>query len=196
MLYVNIDSASKVINLDFELDDNYEVGTTYEDYLDGKWVPLNKDQEEFYNTHPSASIREIFDCELTPPYEPSLDDLKNMKVSEIITYDGSDAVNSFTLGGKQMWLDKDTRVGLVNSIGIEQAAGKETTVLWYDAVKYVIPIPLALQMLAALELYALASYNATQEHIAAVRLLTSKEEVEAYDYTSGYPDKLVFNLNQ
>ena len=35
MLYVNIDSVSKVINLDFELDDNYEVGTTYEDYLDG-----------------------------------------------------------------------------------------------------------------------------------------------------------------
>ena len=196
MLYVNIDSASKVINLDFERDDNYEVGTTYEDYLDGKWVKLNADQEEFYNTHPSASIREIFDCELTPPYELSLDDLKNMKVSEITTYDGSDAVNSFTLGGKQMWLDKDTRVGLVNSITIEQAAGKETTVLWYDAVKYVIPIPLALQMLSSLELYALASYNATQEHIAAVRLLTSKEEVEAYNYTSGYPEKLVFNLNQ
>lgn len=194
MLYVNIDSESKVINLDFELDDNYEVGTTYEDYLDGKWVPLNADQEEFYNTHSSASIREIFDCELTPPYEPTLDDMKNMKVSEITAYDGSDAVNSFTLGGKQMWLDKDTRVGLVNSIGIEQAAGKETTVLWYDAVKYVIPIPLALQMLAALELYALASYNATQEHIAAVRLLISKEEVEAYDYTSDYPEKLVFNL--
>lgn len=196
MLYVNIDSASKVINLDFELDDNYEVGATYEDYLNGAWVPLNEDQEEFYKTHPSASIREVFDCELTPPYEPTLDDLKNMKVREITAYDGSDAVNSFTLGSKQMWLDKDTRVGLVNSITIEQTAGKETTVLWHDAVKYVIPIPLALWMLSSLELYALASYNATQEHIAAVRLLTSKEEVDAYDYTSGYPEKLVFNLNQ
>ena len=41
-----------------------------------------------------------------------------------------------------------------------------------------------------------ASYNATQEHIAAVKALATKEEVEAYDYTSGYPDKLVFNLNQ
>lgn len=194
MLYVNIDSASKVINLDFELDDNYEVGTTYEDYLDGKWVKLNAEQEVFYNANPSASVKEVLNCALNPPYEPSLDDLKNMKISEIAAYDGSDAVNSFTLGGKQMWLDKDTRVGLVNSIGIEQAAGKETTVLWYDAVKYVIPIPLALQMLAALELYALASYNATQEHIAAVRLLISKEEVEAYDYTSDYPEKLVFNL--
>ena len=194
MLYVNIDSVSKVINLDFELDDNYEVGTTYEDYLDGKWVKLNEEQEAFYNANPLASIKEVFDCELTPPYEPTLEDLKNLKISQITEYDQSDAVNQFTLGGKQMWLDKDTRVGLVNSINIEQTAGKETTVLWYDAVKYVIPIPLALQMLAALELYALDSYNATQEHIAAVMLLETKEEVEAYDCTSGYPEKLVFNL--
>ena len=80
--------------------------------------------------------------------------MKSAKVNEIAVYDGSDAVNSFTLGGKRMWLDKDTRVGLVNSITIEQAVGKETTVLWYDTVKYVIPIPLALQLLAAMELYA------------------------------------------
>lgn len=184
----------EVLTFGFELDENYEVGTTYEDSLDGAWVPLNKEQEEFYNAHPSASVREIFDCALTPPYEPTLEDMKNRKVGEISAYDRSEDVNQFSLGGKQMWLDKDTRVGLANSISIEQAAGKETTVLWYDAVKYVIPIPLALQMLAALELYALASYNATQEHVAAVMLLETKEEVEAYDYTAGYPDKLVFNL--
>lgn len=184
----------EVLTFGFELDENYEVGTTYEDSLDGAWVPLNKEQEEFYNAHPSASVREIFDCALTPPYEPTLGDMKNRKVGEISAYDRSEDVNQFSLGGKQMWLDKDTRVGLANSISIEQAAGKETTILWYDAVKYVIPIPLALQMLAALELYALASYNATQEHVAAVMLLETKEEVEAYDYTAGYPDKLVFNL--
>ena len=163
MQYIHIYSEEKVVRLDFELDENYEVGTTYEDYLDGA-------------------------------YEPTLEGVKSAKVNEIAVYDGSDVVNSFTLGGKRMWLDKDTRVGLVNSIAIEQAVGKETTVLWYDAVKYVIPIPLALQMLAALELYALECYNATQEHLAAVMGLATKEEVGAYDYTSGYPEKLVFNL--
>lgn len=138
----------------------------------------------------------MFDCVLRSPYEPTIEEVKSLKISQITEYDQSDAVNQFLLGGKRMWLDKDTRVGLVNSITIEQTAGKETTVLWHDAMKYVIPIPLALQMLAALELYALDSYNATQEHIAAVKALTTKEEVEAYDYTSGYPEKLVFNLNQ
>lgn len=194
MQYIHIYSEEKVVRLDFELDGNYEVGTTYEDYLNGAWVPLNAEQKAFYETHPAASAKEILECELIPPYEPTLEGVKSAKVNEIAVYDGSDAVNSFTLGGKRMWLDKDTRVGLVNSIAIEQAVGKETTVLWYDTVKYVIPIPLALQMLAALELYALECYNATQEHLAAVMGLATKEEVGAYDYTSGYPEKLVFNL--
>ena len=77
-----------------------------------------------------------------------------------------------------MWIDMDTRVGLVNSITIEQAVGKETTVLWYDTVKYVIPIPLALQMLAALELYALECYNVTQEHLAWLWDLLRKRRSE------------------
>lgn len=183
MQYIHIYSEEKVVRLDFELDGNYEVGTTYEDYLNGAWVPLNAEQKAFYETHPAASAKEILECELIPPYEPTLEGVKSAKVNEIAVYDGSDAVNSFTLGGKRMWLDKDTRVGLVNSITIEQAVGKETTVLWYDTVKYVIPIPLALEC-----------YNVTQEHLAVVMGLATKEEVGAYDYTFGYPEKLVFNL--
>ena len=126
MLYVNIDSVSKVINLDFELDDNYEVGTTYEDYLDGKWVKLNEEQEAFYNANSSASIKEVFDCVLRSPYEPTIEEVKSLKISQITEYDQSDAVNQFLLGGKRMWLDKDTRVGLVNSITIEQTDRKST----------------------------------------------------------------------
>ena len=93
-----------------------------------------------------------------------------------------------------MWLDKATRVGLANSISIERAAGKETTTLWFDAVQYEIPIDAALQMLSALELYALDCYNITQAHIATVRLLDNVETLSAYDYTAGYPERLIFNI--
>ena len=93
-----------------------------------------------------------------------------------------------------MWLDKATRVGLANSVNIEKAAGKDMTMLWFDGVQYGIPVDSALRMLAALELYALDCYNVTQAHIAAVRLLDEMEALEGYDYTSGYPEKLVFNL--
>lgn len=135
----------------------------------------------------------LFEVVLTSE-EPTPQSVRGRIVAEIESYDKSDAVNSFTLAERQMWLDKDTRVGLVNSINIEKSAGKETTSLWFDTVQYEIPIDAALQMLAALELYALDCYNITQAHIASVKLLDDMGTLEAYDYTAGYPDKLVFNL--
>ena len=125
-------------------------------------------------------------------YEYDIEEVRKIKVSEIQIFDKSTNVNSFDLLDKSMWLDKSTRVGLFNSISIEKNVGKTHTTLWYDAVKYVIPIPNALAMLNALELYALNCYNVTQSHIAAVRSLQTIEEIENYDYTIGYPEKLSF----
>ena len=124
--------------------------------------------------------------------EYSLEDMQKIKVSEIQSFDKSKEVNSFELRAKSMWLDKSTRVGLFNSINIEKEEGKTETALWYDAVKYIIPISDALAMLNALEMYALECYNVTQSHIAAVKALDTIEEIESYDYTVGYPKKLSF----
>ena len=125
-------------------------------------------------------------------FDNALDVTKEEAIEQITEYDQSEDVNSFTLQGKQMWLPKETRVGLVNSVTIEKNAGKETTVLWFGGEKYELPVDTALQMLAALELYALECYNVTAAHKAAVNALESVEDVVAYDYTQGYPEKLNF----
>ena len=122
----------------------------------------------------------------------ALDVIKEEAIEQITEYDQSEDVNSFTLQGKTMWLPKETRVGLVNSVTIEKNAGKETTVLWFGGEKYELSVDTALQMLSALELYALECYNVTAAHKAAVNALESVEDVVAYDYTQGYPEKLNF----
>jgi hypothetical protein len=127
-------------------------------------------------------------------HEYTIDELKEMKIAEINAYDKSDAVNSFTLAGKQIRLDRDTRVWPVNSIRIEKESGRMNTTLWYNAEKYVIPVDTALQMLNRLELYTLDCYNVTQSHIAAVRSLSDAGQVEAYNYKTGYPEQLNFVL--
>ena len=124
--------------------------------------------------------------------EEALAAIKADLIAQITAYDTSEAVNSFTLQGKQMWLPKETRVGLVNSVTIEKNAGKETTVLWFGGERYELPVDTALQMLAALELYALECYNVTAAHKAAVSALESVEDIVAYDYTTDYPEKLIF----
>lgn len=52
----------------------------------------------------------------------------------------------------------------------------------------------ALHMLKKLEVYAKQTNNVTHQHKAEVMALTSIEDVEAYDVTKGYPEKLVFSF--
>ena len=119
---------------------------------------------------------------------------KRRVIKEIELYDTSSAVNSFVLNGVEVWLNKDTRVGLMNSLTIEKDAGKEESTLWFNNICVTINCDAAIQMLSALELYALNCYNVTAQHKVNVENLETVDEVVAYDYTSGYPEKLIFNI--
>lgn len=89
------------------------------------------------------------------------------KLEEITEYDQSDAVNGFMLNGLLVWLDKATRVGLMNSTTIAKAAGQETTTLWLGGLKLVVDCDKAIRLLSALEMYALECFNVTASHKAA-----------------------------
>ena len=119
---------------------------------------------------------------------------KTEKIAEITAYDTSSSVNGFTLNGLLVWLDKATRVGLMNSTTIAKAAGQETTTLWLGGAKLVVDCDKAIQLLSALEMYALECFNVTASHKAAVGELKSIEEVEAYDYKAGYPKMLEMSV--
>lgn len=115
-------------------------------------------------------------------------------IRTITKYDSSDAVNGFYLNGSLVWLDKATRVGLMNSLTVEKNAGKTESTLWFDTLELNVDIDTAISLLSSLELYALECYNVTAAHKAAVYELTTVAEVEAYDYTTGYPDKLEITI--
>ena len=116
------------------------------------------------------------------------------KIAEITAYDTSDKVNGFILNGQVVWLDKATRVGLMNSTTIAKAAGQKTTTLWLGGIKLVVDCDKAIQLLSALEMYALECFNVTASHKQAVSELTTIEEVESYDYKSGYPKMLEMSV--
>lgn len=116
------------------------------------------------------------------------------KIAEIAAYDTSDKVNGFVLNGLLVWLDKATRVGLMNSTTIAKAAGQETTTLWLGGLKLVVDCDKAIQLLSALEMYALECFNVTASHKAAVCKLKSIEEVEAYGFKTGYPKMLEMSV--
>ena len=116
------------------------------------------------------------------------------KIAEIAAYDTSSSVNGFILNGLLVWLDKATRVGLMNSTTIAKASGQETTTLWLGGMKLVVDCDKAIQLLSALEMYALECFNVTASHKQAVSELTTIEEVEAYDYKACYPKMLEMSV--
>ena len=116
------------------------------------------------------------------------------KIAEIAAYDTSDKVNGFILNGLLVWLDKATRVGLMNSTTIAKAAGQQTTTLWLGGIRLVVDCDKAIQLLSALEMYALECFNVTASHKQAVSELTTIEEVETYNYKSGYPKMLEMSV--
>ena len=123
-----------------------------------------------------------------------LEQAKTDKIAEITAYDTSSSVNGFMLNGVLEWLDKATRVGLMNSTTISKAAGQKATTLWLGGAKLVVDCDKAIQLLSALEMYALECFNVTASHKAAVGELTTIKEVEAYNYKAGYPKMLEMNV--
>lgn len=130
--------------------------------------------------------------------EPVPSDYVNLVVArrdkkfEVERYDTSHDVNEFYVSDQSIWLDKATRAGLLLRFQAEQARDITDTALWYNGQQFPLKVDQAIQMLYAIELYASACYDNTQRHLAAIQALQTIEEVEAYDYTTGYPEKLRF----
>ena len=171
----------------------------YSKVIDGKTIiksaneiVVRKNGMQTINPTEAQILADGWEVYERPIYTPTLEDVKRNKVDEILAYDSSEAVNEFSIGGVPMWLDKATRAGLLLRFEAEAKAGRTSTTLWYNGLPFTLPLTYAQEILIALELYASACYDNTQSHIANVQKLESKEAVEAYDYTTGYPQKLLF----
>ncbi len=125
-------------------------------------------------------------------YEPTIEEVRTQKLCLLQEYDASESVNQFNIDNISDWLDKSTRVGLMNSINIEKETGRSETNIWLGDILFVLPIEKAIDILQQLELYALACYNVTQRHINSINQLYTKKEIEAYNFKTGYPGKLSF----
>lgn len=120
---------------------------------------------------------------------------QKMVLEQIDKYDTSPSVNGFLLNGLRVWLNKDTRVGLMNSTQIAKGMGQTTTTLWFGGMKMEVDCDKAITLLSTLEMYALECFNTTAKHKAAVEKMQTVEEVLGYDYTQGYPEQLKMEVS-
>ena len=125
--------------------------------------------------------------------EKALSIAKKAKIAEITDYDISTSINSFLLNDKKRWLDVNLRRSLSYSTNILKENGEKTIDIWFDTECETMNMDNALYMMKELEVYAKQTNSVTHQHKAEVMALTSIKDVEAYDITKGYPEKLVFS---
>lgn len=121
-------------------------------------------------------------------YERTLDDAKRERINALMDYDSSSAVNEFYLNGQGMWIAPDERSNYMLTLEGAQRSGVEYIIF----LGQTIPVATAIQMIDAVNLYAMQCVDVTESHKAAINALTTIAEVDAYDYTVGYPQKITF----
>lgn len=122
------------------------------------------------------------------------------KLRDLESYDNSSEVNDCVIvyQGNELhyWASKTERNDLKNAVRDCIVMGRNTYRL--DLRDKGISINLScealLQMLSALEIYAIDCYNRTTDHEFAIKSLTTKDEIEAYDFKVGYPEIPKFEL--
>lgn len=171
------------------------LGETYQDFLSNKWVKLNNQQLAFKNEHPNASVKEVFEMTLTPKPEITIDSIKQSKIDEISIYDESENVNSFIVNDTiTAWFTVEERLNYKQSIEAAKLMNVDKLSFFIGDIKLDITPELGEQMLAMIQLYADQCFIVTKQHKLNVQALETIEEVSNYDYRSGYPEKLKFEL--
>lgn len=126
----------------------------------------------------------------------NLDAWHKVRRAQIKAYDASTHVNSFTLHGVSGWLDKNTRVGLVNMYQLYQQTGNvdDLPALWVNGQ----PVEFdtadeALVVLGEIEMYAAKCYAITQRLLTSIDNMAQLQDIgglQQLEYRSCYPPNL------
>lgn len=136
-------------------------------------------------------LRKLDGTEPTP--EELLALAKGKKDGDITAFDNSANVNSFIIGGLPIWLGWELRARLKASLEAIEAAGGTVMTKGFGGIDYTFSVEQWAAMINAVENYAGQCQKVTEGHRAAVNTLTTIADVEAYDYTVGYPPKINFD---
>lgn len=150
--------------------------------------PMEIDGKRVYNPTDEMLMRAGY--VYVEDVEEELQRAKEVKIAEIAAYSDSDAVNSLTFNGLKTWLTPNVRANYLVSLDAAELLGETDITFVVEGVQASLPIKQVRLLLAKIQRYADACYLVTERHKIAVRALQTVEEVERYDYTKGYPEKL------
>ena len=169
-------------------------------------IVIHKDGKQIINPTEEMVLADGW-VEYVPPVPPEpraeelLERAKRRKLDELYAYDESSEVNDCIIvyQGQELhyWANKTERDALKGALRDCMAMGREfyRLDLRDKGVSLTIRCELLLQMMAALEVYAIDSFNKTTDHEFAIKACATEAEVDAYEFRGvGYPEIPRFEL--
>lgn len=145
---------------------------------------------------PESGENAVTYVEGTYDHEPTVEDVRALVCQTIEDYDTSDAVNTFTLGDKTMWLDNLNRTSLIEVARSRTAEDEAATVeVWADGECQNVAAKDLVRYLTELITYAKATFDVTQHHKLDVQGIEDVDGLIAFDIRADYPATLNFPLS-
>ena len=110
--------------------------------------------------------------------------LRQVLIGKVKNIDNS---KEFEYKGKKLWWDKSIRAGLLN---LANSSTDNIAILIGDDI-ISFNLESLKDLLAQLEVYSSKCLIVTHKHIKAIEKLQTFEDILKYNYTLGYPDKVV-----
>lgn len=123
----------------------------------------------------------------------SLEDAKAVALAGLYAYDRSEEVNTCSVNGVNLWLDKSSRA-LFRLQAESYVDDAEFTLYGFDGSSVTLTCVQLKDFLSKLEMYAMATYGVTRKHETAIKALEDVTAVKSYDFTVGYPEPLVMTF--
>lgn len=184
----------------------------YKKEIDGKVIVkalneivLNKDGNVVFNPTEEMILEDGWVEYMFKPREwpmwNQLQRVKERKLRELYEYDESEEVNDCIIvyQGQELhyWANKTERDALKGALRDCISMGRDTyrLDLREKGISITISCELLLQMMAALEVYAIDCFNKTTDHRYAIEACTTEVDVDAYEFRGvGYPPIPRFEL--
>lgn len=185
--YIHLNSFHAVVSLDFTLDENtYSVGTTWDDYLDGKWVKLSDEQVTFKTEHPEATVEEVWNMELKTPEIDKEAELNEAKASKRKQAEKMmlDKVNEMTYDDASCYLNGEDRAVILDKVN----SAKRSNVKTIMVNKATVPVDLVEYLFDKMIVFEDGCAEAYHDDIDNIHACGTKELVEELAIGKRFPE--------
>lgn len=185
--YIKHSVKEKFVQLETELSsDLYNIGTTWLDYVNGKWVLLSDEQVAYREANPTSTPNEVWYMRPTPTPTRTLEQAKR-EMNTLISNEMNDRVTHITYDGQSAYIDRQARLYAKDSAELA-SANNISTFQFNDNIS--IDSSMVSSLVNSISQYEADCEEIKNTKIAEMNELTTVEEVDAYDYQTGFPEKL------